>query len=146
MIIINSVLHGLSSSGHHQDYTIVTTITITVTTTVFVLIILLVKYHQMHHYCVHYCHPNHSVHQSLSPSQIGFITTMYFVPLMVIVVLYLMILNRLWYGVVPGGSRSAESVRGKKRVTRMVVIVVVTFIVCWFPVQVSPRDKITGFP
>ncbi|XP_069952293.1 allatostatin-A receptor [Cherax quadricarinatus] len=66
---------------------------------------------------------------------IGFITTMYFVPLTVIVVLYLMILNRLWYGVSLGGSRSAESVRGKKRVTRMVVIVVVTFIVCWFPIQ-----------
>lgn len=64
---------------------------------------------------------------------------MYFVPLAVIVVLYLMILNRLWYGVVPGGSRSAESVRGKKRVTRMVVIVVVTFIVCWFPIQVCGR-------
>ncbi|XP_076055529.1 allatostatin-A receptor-like [Oratosquilla oratoria] len=68
--------------------------------------------------------------------QIGFTFTMYFVPLTVIVVLYLLILNRLWYGVVPGGNRSAENVRGKKRVTRMVVIVVVTFIVCWFPIQI----------
>ncbi|KAK4301746.1 hypothetical protein Pmani_026127 [Petrolisthes manimaculis] len=67
-----------------------------------------------------------------SAFHIGFITTMYFMPLTVIVVLYLMILKRLWYGV---GNRSAESVRGKKRVTRMVVIVVVTFIVCWFPIQ-----------
>lgn len=75
---------------------------------------------------------------------IGFITTMYFVPLAVIVVLYLMILNRLWYGVVPGGSRSAESVRGKKRVTRMVVIVVVTFIVCWFPIQLVLLLKSLG--
>ncbi|XP_064097944.1 allatostatin-A receptor-like [Macrobrachium nipponense] len=75
---------------------------------------------------------------------IGFITTMYFLPLTVIVVLYLMILNRLWYGVVPGGSRSAESVRGKKRVTRMVVIVVVTFIVCWFPIQLVLLLKSLG--
>ncbi|XP_071520240.1 allatostatin-A receptor-like [Panulirus ornatus] len=75
---------------------------------------------------------------------IGFITTMYFVPLTVIVVLYLMILNRLWYGVVPGGSRSAESIRGKKRVTRMVVIVVVTFIVCWFPIQLVLLLKSLG--
>ncbi|XP_045124465.1 LOW QUALITY PROTEIN: allatostatin-A receptor-like [Portunus trituberculatus] len=75
---------------------------------------------------------------------IGFITTMYFVPLAVIVVLYLMILNRLWYGVVPGGKSSAESVRGKKRVTRMVVIVVVTFIVCWFPIQLVLLLKSLG--
>nr|QCB19932.1 allatostatin A receptor-like protein [Cancer borealis] len=75
---------------------------------------------------------------------IGFMSTMYFVPLAVIVVLYLMILNRLWYGMVPGGKCSAESVRGKKRVTRMVVIVVVTFIVCWFPIQLVLLLKSLG--
>ncbi|KAB7507088.1 Allatostatin-A receptor [Armadillidium nasatum] len=67
---------------------------------------------------------------------IGFITTMYFIPLTVIVGLYLMILQRLWSQSAPGGTRSAESLRGKKRVTRMVVIVVVTFIICWLPIQV----------
>ncbi|CAL4107392.1 unnamed protein product, partial [Meganyctiphanes norvegica] len=67
---------------------------------------------------------------------IGFITTMYFIPLIVICVLYMLILFRLWYGVNLGGSRSAESVRGKKRVTRMVVIVVVSFMICWLPIQI----------
>jgi hypothetical protein len=31
---------------------------------------------------------------------------------------------------------SAESRRGKKRVTRMVVVVVAIFAICWFPIQV----------
>ncbi|XP_042892755.1 allatostatin-A receptor-like [Penaeus japonicus] len=75
---------------------------------------------------------------------IAFITSMYFLPLTVIVVLYLLILNRLWFGMQPGGNRSAESIRGKKRVTRMVVIVVVTFIVCWFPIQLVLLLKSLG--
>ncbi|CAL4085790.1 unnamed protein product, partial [Meganyctiphanes norvegica] len=73
---------------------------------------------------------------------IGFITTMYFIPLIVICVLYMLILFRLWYGVNLGGSRSAESVRGKKRVTRMVVIVVVSFMICWLPIQVNNHTLI----
>jgi hypothetical protein len=44
-------------------------------------------------------------------------------------------LMRLWRGVAPGGRVSAESRRGKKRVTRMVCIVVVIFAVCWCPIQ-----------
>ena len=61
---------------------------------------------------------------------------MYFIPLAVIVMLYLMILQKLWKQSVPGGTRSVESVRGRRRVTKMVVIVIVTFIICWLPIQV----------
>ena len=46
-------------------------------------------------------------------------------------------LLRLWRGVAPGGHVSAESRRGKKRVTRMVVVVVAIFAICWFPIQVK---------
>ncbi|KDQ71582.1 Galanin receptor type 2 [Zootermopsis nevadensis] len=45
-------------------------------------------------------------------------------------------LLRLWHGVAPGGHVSAESRRGKKRVTRMVVVVVAIFAICWFPIQI----------
>jgi len=45
-------------------------------------------------------------------------------------------LIRLWHSV-PGSKVSAESRRGKKRVTRMVVFVVLAFAVCWLPIHVS---------
>jgi allatostatin A receptor len=68
--------------------------------------------------------------------QISFFVTSFVLPLALICGLYLCILLRLWRGVAPGGRVSAESRRGKKRVTRMVVIVVVTFAFCWCPIQI----------
>ena len=59
----------------------------------------------------------------------------YLIPLALICILYGFLLKRLLYGVVPGGSQRAESIRSKKRVTRMVIIVVVIFAVCWLPIQ-----------
>lgn len=66
---------------------------------------------------------------------------MYFIPLIVIVFLYVKILHRLWNRGRPGGITSAESIRSKKRVTKMVIIVVVTFIVCWLPIQVRNESR-----
>lgn len=60
----------------------------------------------------------------------------YVLPLSLICVLYGFMLKRLLYGVVPGGSQRAESIRSKKRVTKMVVIVVVIFALCWLPIQI----------
>ncbi|XP_059491080.1 allatostatin-A receptor-like [Neocloeon triangulifer] len=68
--------------------------------------------------------------------QISFFVTSYVLPLALICGLYLCILLRLWRGVAPGGRVSAESRRGKKRVTRMVVVVVATFAICWCPIQI----------
>lgn len=68
--------------------------------------------------------------------QITFFVTSYLLPLLLICGLYLCMLMRLWRGVAPGGRVSAESRRGKKRVTRMVIIVVVIFAVCWCPIQI----------
>ncbi|CAB3375347.1 Hypothetical predicted protein [Cloeon dipterum] len=67
--------------------------------------------------------------------QISFFVTSYVLPLALICGLYLGILLRLWRGVAPGGRVSAESRRGKRRVTRMVVVVVATFAICWCPIQ-----------
>lgn len=60
----------------------------------------------------------------------------YVLPLSLICVLYGFMLKRLLYGVVPGGSQRAESIRSKKRVTKLVVIVVVIFALCWLPIQI----------
>ncbi len=60
----------------------------------------------------------------------------YVLPLAFIVVLYGTMLKRLLHGVVPRGNQSSESIRSKKRVTRLVVIVVVIFALCWLPIQV----------
>jgi allatostatin receptor len=68
--------------------------------------------------------------------QICFFLSSYVIPISIILVLYVLMLKRLWFGNVPGGHMSAESVRSKKRVTRMVVVVVIIFACCWCPIQV----------
>ncbi|XP_015916626.1 allatostatin-A receptor [Parasteatoda tepidariorum] len=68
--------------------------------------------------------------------QISFFMSSYIVPLALIFILYMLMLKRLWFGVAPGGRISAESLKSKKRVTRMVVVVVVIFAVCWCPIQI----------
>ena len=60
----------------------------------------------------------------------------YVLPLTLVCILYGLMLKRLLYGVVPGGNQSAESMRSKRRVTRMVVIVVLIFALCWLPLQI----------
>ncbi|KAF4531937.1 hypothetical protein B566_EDAN006629 [Ephemera danica] len=68
--------------------------------------------------------------------QILFFASSYVMPLALICGLYLCMLLRLWRGVAPGGRLSAESRRGKRRVTRLVVVVVATFAICWCPIQI----------
>ncbi|CAL1273166.1 unnamed protein product [Larinioides sclopetarius] len=68
--------------------------------------------------------------------QVCFFLSSYIIPLSLIFILYVLMLKRLWFGVAPGGRVSAESLKSKKRVTRMVVIVVVIFAVCWCPIQI----------
>lgn len=60
----------------------------------------------------------------------------YVIPLTLVVVLYGAMLKRLLHGVVPRGSQSGEGHRSKRRVTRMVVVVVVMFALAWLPFQV----------
>ncbi|KAK3579238.1 hypothetical protein CHS0354_033310 [Potamilus streckersoni] len=60
----------------------------------------------------------------------------YVLPLTLVCLLYGLMLKRLLYGIVPGVSQRAESMRSKKRVTKMIVIVVVVFALCWLPIQI----------
>ncbi|XP_077523678.1 allatostatin-A receptor-like [Amblyomma americanum] len=66
------------------------------------------------------------------------------VPLALIFALYALMLNRLWLGVPPGGRVSAESSRAKRRVTRLVIVIVLVFAVCWCPVHVVLVLKSVG--
>lgn len=61
--------------------------------------------------------------------QISFFLSSYVIPLALISILYVGMLIRLWHSA-PGSKVSAESRRGKKRVTRMVVFVVLGEEVC----------------
>jgi len=64
--------------------------------------------------------------------QIVFMLTSYVIPLTIICFLYFGMLFRLWESVASSG---ASRLRGKKRVTRMIVVVVGVFAVCWLPIQ-----------
>ncbi|KAG1668491.1 Allatostatin-A receptor [Nymphon striatum] len=72
---------------------------------------------------------------NLKAFQMSFFLSSYVIPLTLITFLYIQMLNRLWRGVGVGGHISSESLRAKKRVTLMVVIVVVVFAVCWMPIH-----------
>lgn len=67
---------------------------------------------------------------------IAFFISSYLLPLILISGLYVRMISRLWRTVV-GGNMSAESHRGRKRVTRLVVVVVAAFAFLWFPIQVN---------
>lgn len=56
-------------------------------------------------------------------------------PLIVITVLYLVMISRLWREV-QGREMSSESYRARRKVTRMIIFIVVAFATLWFPIQV----------
>ena len=68
--------------------------------------------------------------------QLSFFITAYMLPLALICGLYSVMLHRLWTQR-PGGRASAESIRNKKRVIKLVLSVVVMFALCWLPIQVG---------
>ncbi|KAK0162249.1 hypothetical protein PV327_008601 [Microctonus hyperodae] len=63
--------------------------------------------------------------------QLTFFFVSYVIPLTLICVLYVCMLMRLWRG----ARTSAESRRGRRRVTRLVIVVVGVFAICWCPIQ-----------
>lgn len=65
--------------------------------------------------------------------QIIFFLFSYLIPLTLISVLYVCMLVRLWRS----SRGSAESRRGRRRVTRLVLVVVGVFVICWCPIQVG---------
>lgn len=75
----------------------------------------------------------------ISPAAYNFIffSSSYVIPLILISGLYLRMCLRLWHSGVLANSRSPDSNRGRKRVTRLVVVVVAAFATLWFPIQVN---------
>ncbi|XP_011308339.1 allatostatin-A receptor isoform X3 [Fopius arisanus] len=72
--------------------------------------------------------------------QMTFFLLSYVIPLTLTCGLYVFMLIRLWRGV----RASAESRRGRKKVTRLVIIVVAVFAICWFPIQLILVVKSLG--
>ncbi|KAH8347379.1 hypothetical protein KR059_010097 [Drosophila kikkawai] len=68
--------------------------------------------------------------------QVSFFISSYLLPLMIISGLYVRMIMRLWHQG-SGVRMSKESQRGRKRVTRLVVVVVIAFASLWLPIQVS---------
>ncbi|CAK9816958.1 Allatostatin-A receptor [Anthophora quadrimaculata] len=64
--------------------------------------------------------------------QMSFFLFSYVLPLMLICFFYICMLIRLWRG----DRVSAESRRGRRRATRLVLVVVGVFAFCWCPIQV----------
>ncbi|CAO1419007.1 unnamed protein product [Diamesa hyperborea] len=64
---------------------------------------------------------------------ISFFTTSYMLPLILISIMYFLMLLRLWRSNLV--STSSESQRGKKKVTRLCVVIVIMFMILWFPIQ-----------
>ncbi|CAL1529231.1 unnamed protein product, partial [Lymnaea stagnalis] len=70
----------------------------------------------------------------------------YFIPLTAITLLYGRIVIQLRCADVPGDCKQsrAENIRMKRSVTKMVVIVVIVFAVCWLPIQIILFAEIFG--
>ncbi|CAB4054249.1 ASTA-R [Lepeophtheirus salmonis] len=66
---------------------------------------------------------------------ISFFVAGFAIPLALISILYLLLLKRLWNPAIGHTNLSKESLRNKKRVTKLVLIVIVVFAVCWAPIQ-----------
>ena len=64
----------------------------------------------------------------------------YFIPLVIISVLYARITHKVWFHQTPGyavtESQQRQEVIRKKKVVRMLIVIVATFAVCWLPAQV----------
>lgn len=78
---------------------------------------------------------------SHSTFHISMFASSYLIPLVLISGLYLVMLCRLWKSNL---NQSKESRRGKRRVTRLVIIVVVCFATLWLPIQLILLLKSLG--
>merc|ERR1739838_2891 len=71
-------------------------------------------------------------------------TGAFLVQLLIIVACYISILIRLSKPL-SNGTKSSNSVNARKRVTKMVVLLVTSFIVCWMPYHIFSLGKINGY-
>lgn len=89
----------------------------------------------LHNQTVPYLPEGWDVRWNLKTFTIAFFNGGYVFPLLLICGMYSIMLRRLWRQG-PAGQASAESIRNKKRVVKMVLVVIVIFALSWLPIQV----------
>ncbi|GIY05861.1 substance-P receptor [Caerostris darwini] len=65
---------------------------------------------------------------------------LYFIPIIIMITAYSLILWKLWISEVPGERHAANinvQYRARKKVIKMVLVVLIAFIICWTPIQVQ---------
>ncbi|XP_074649244.1 QRFP-like peptide receptor isoform X2 [Tubulanus polymorphus] len=99
---------------------------------------------------------NGSVHTIEGKRIYNVITTLFlfFIPIIVMAVAYVLIIRRLWSSRIPGEQLESENSvqdKVKKKVVVMLIIILSVFTICWLPLQVSilyiefkPADKPYG--
>ena len=76
----------------------------------------------------------------LKPFQICVFIVVYALPLFITIIIYALICRKLWLRKIPGNltdSNRAVEGKSKRKVVRLLVIICVTFAMCWFPVYVN---------
>ncbi|MEQ2268010.1 Neuromedin-K receptor [Xenotaenia resolanae] len=82
------------------------------------------------HYCLSIC--------SLFSYQFAVILLIYLLPLLVMLVTYSVVGRSLWGGHIPGEATEHYHIQitAKRKVVKMMVVVVVTFALCWLPYHI----------
>lgn len=94
------------------------------------------------HNGTHYCLRIFSPFDSQKSRHIYYLATfilLYCVPLVILVVLYSFITQKLWKRKIPGSvskTRIRSSQKEKRRIIKALILIVVVFAVCWFPAHV----------
>jgi len=76
---------------------------------------------------------------SLTGFHVGFFVTSFVLPVILIILMYIIMLMRLWRSVTYRVSK--EGLQSKKRVTKLVLAIILVFTVCWAPIQVVLVQK-----
>ncbi|XP_015789363.1 allatostatin-A receptor-like [Tetranychus urticae] len=127
-----AVVHPIASLSIRTEVNAYRAITILWIAIIFLCLPILIV-HQVHvdldSETSHLCHINPAENKFFAPSV--FLSS-YAIPLTLAFVLYVYMLKRLWHNDI----RTGRSVRNKRKVTRMVVVVVVIFAICWGPIHI----------
>lgn len=67
------------------------------------------------------------------------------IPLVIIILCYIKILMKISKPA-KSGAKSSNSANARKRVTKMVILLVTTFIICWLPYHIFQLARIRGIP
>jgi hypothetical protein len=65
---------------------------------------------------------------------------LYALPLSITIIIYFLVCRKLWLRIIPGNatdSNRAAAEKSKRKVVRMLVVIVVVFALCWFPMYVN---------